>query len=405
MESAMGKFVKLLGDGWTLAAADAADGYVTGPGGERFWVDLRDRRNGTSGPSFWLRQQVYTEDGIAEVNSPAGTGAQVFADVVKAAYPQLAQRHAANLALIEDILAPIREFAAEVAAHLGDGWTAKVGHSGSNDDTLNAKVTLIDAQGREVYWRWGSYGQPEYKGPFLFTPADKWTIRGSKDGGTKLYAVGYRDSSIGLSAKHTPKRVAGEITRRLLPDYYAAFSKAVDRDHADAVYIKTRDAAAAALNKACPALNVHVPGCRNQDGPAEGYMSGLKLDGRDRYTRVDAQVSGSDGGQVTLEFHNLPVGAAKALLEAWEGIVAAQGEGAPAEPQAPAVLVEVSGGCVQNVFAKGLPEGTELCVVDYDNDEDENGNPADYSASCWHFDVEPDAEARDIFRETAGRDW
>ncbi len=71
----------------------------------------------------------------------------------------------------------------------------------------------------------------------------------------------------------------------------------------------------------------------------------------------------------------------------------------------PTVLVEVLGGVVQAVYVKGLPEGTQLCIVDWDGatvDPDWGEHGVDGEDQ---FAGEPSDETKAVFEKWMGRPW
>jgi hypothetical protein len=72
---------------------------------------------------------------------------------------------------------------------------------------------------------------------------------------------------------------------------------------------------------------------------------------------------------------------------------------------APAVVVEVRGGTVVGVYGKGLPEDTDLCIIDWDGAM-EDPAPAEPDA-CYgsYFDKVMPEDTKRAFEDCMARSW
>ena len=102
-----------------------------------------------------------------------------------------------------------------IALHLGKPWKFN-----ALRDPSNWSFELIDGHGRGLFFRCEYGASKKYRISGNFSA--------SKTG--RHYGKGH---SIGVSRSRAAKAIAADITRRLLPDYLAAFDTAVARYHAE----------------------------------------------------------------------------------------------------------------------------------------------------------------------------
>ena len=302
----------LLGEGWTAQpfAGRDNDGKLTGPGGEVFFCDLRSYQYGASNfkPNLYLRLRLWPAGAVTRVDGD-GLSLEDFAARVKEAYPSLAAAHAESLRLIAERLAVPRAFAEQVATYMPEGWTggAEDAHRG---DRFEPRAYLTDGKHR-IVWVWAGEFYPPWPARAELRDYDRFTIYGEKDSGTSLWDITNGRDEIGVSAKHTAKRVAGEITRRLLPAYLAAYQKAEERDAFNVTAEASLDAVCAALTKEAPKLSLR----RAPKGhTAKGTYYFTDEPGDPSRATVEASHS-YQGAKVNVELYDLPPALAAKVLK------------------------------------------------------------------------------------------
>ncbi|MHB8994519.1 MAG: hypothetical protein ACYC63_04640 [Armatimonadota bacterium] len=202
------------------------DGSIFTPTGEELSVDLRAfGQYGSVGEraTASLKRLTFDDEApsLSLVRGDDDT-LEGFAAAMRDMFPRWQQAHADDLARCAAILAPYREFAVEVAKHMGDGWTGDAGSKNHHhDDRLNP-VAFVSKGELLVQWSpvntmYGGRDGRRHDAPRL-------TIRGQRsDWPDRLWS---ENPVITVAATQTAKRVAGEITRRLLPGYIATMRKA-----------------------------------------------------------------------------------------------------------------------------------------------------------------------------------
>jgi hypothetical protein len=192
------EFAELLG--WTASwDNNGIYGEVTSPSGGKYHVDLRGAKYGGDN-SLHYRYQVKH----FYVNAP-GT-LQEFADAVAASGWE--EHEKLDNEAAEQVTAEFRAKVDEIADILG--WRGSVVVS---EGTIDAS---LQNGYRRIHWRCTEWDK---------TAKERWEIR------THL---GY-GLSITVAASRTAKAIAGDIQRRLLPDYEAAVAEQADGDHSAAL--------------------------------------------------------------------------------------------------------------------------------------------------------------------------
>jgi hypothetical protein len=159
----------------------------------------------------------------------------------------------------------------QVALHLGPPW--KFNQLG---EPSHWRFEIIDGQGRSLVFCHD-------------TRADRFRIGGAfpRDW-PRPHSGDYR--SIGVSAVRSPKVIAADVSRRLLPQYLAAFERAAQRRREEQAAEESRALVQQALVKV-------TGGCIASHGQRSGRGAVFFEDGK-------AEVWGS-GGRVDLELRDL----------------------------------------------------------------------------------------------------
>ncbi|MEO6085697.1 MAG: hypothetical protein ABIQ18_21525 [Umezawaea sp.] len=104
----------------------------------------------------------------------------------------------------------------DVAVELGDGWTAKAGYWGNNED-----AHLHGPDGVCLHVSYNHYNSKT-----------QMSISGDLGALGKFKPYDAETGSINVSLKKTPKQIAGDVTRRLLPIAVPTFAGALERKRA-----------------------------------------------------------------------------------------------------------------------------------------------------------------------------
>jgi hypothetical protein len=197
----------------------------------------------------------------------------------------------------------LRQLAAHVARHLGDGWqpdskaNSDWGHGahlrqGSDPDA--PRLSLADEN-----WRASSKGRVRIDGSW---PPDRHP-----------YPYGLDPPSISVAAARGAETIAAEIRRRLLPAYCQGLAQVMANNDQD-----RRDAAAmqAAAERLADTLRLFANRVwvRDWAQPNSTEVHG-SLDDAGTQASVDAKVN-RNGTEVTIELRNLPLDTAVQVLRA-----------------------------------------------------------------------------------------
>lgn len=250
-----------LGEGWAARpySRGDGDGYMLGPGGEVFHVDLRAFGQwGNTGSKYTMSlKRLVGAGGVERIDSKREDG-ETLADVVAkiaALYPHWRQAHTDDQAKCAEIMEPCRKFAEEVASNMGDGWEGGCEHDGRghySNESLSPVAFVAKGELR-VEWHPLNTHHRDYNKDF-YAPVERLSIQGYRDRWpNRLYST---NPTITVAATHTAKRVAGEITRRLLPGYVETMTKAAAEDGRHLTAVEGAALTAARVRKALGGMGV-----------------------------------------------------------------------------------------------------------------------------------------------------
>lgn len=288
MSTVISELAEHLGEGWTgKDFSTLGDGQLKGPGGEVIWVKL------------YLGEASLDVDLLGVDRVPAysqrTTDGEAFGNMLEAIrrlYPVWAEAHQQDLQRQEALPAAQEAFALSVAAHLGDGWEARVA-GGWRD----LEVSVQQGEHR-IVWK-----------PVEYAPLGKHKLAER----LCLRSYGYR-ASITVGALRDAQAVAREITRRLLPQYAA--EKAADDSekarHAQAVEEVAK--VVSIVKEHGAALGPSVPGYTSPDTEkVKVGLSAFNFGGGTLYGSVDCF---SDGAYIKVEMGKLDEEGIKVVLGA-----------------------------------------------------------------------------------------
>lgn len=191
----------------------------------------------------------------------------------------------------------IIKVAEQVAAHMGDGWRGEATSWDAEEGKTESNRAYLYGPDGEAVFLWGETYPSDPSNPRV--EAHGQYPDGAKDRANKQVRIGF-------GAGKDPKKIAGDITRRLLPEYREELDKACEYIANVQSAAQGRDDAATAITKAHPWLNR----TERNNGIELSWYSGVTS----RWG--DVKIEGK-GSTVTINIKNVTVPEAIRMLNAY----------------------------------------------------------------------------------------